>query len=72
MIFQIRCRSGIIHSLKSTTLGCIDIEVRKSEFVAKTQFILSMLGWSSIAAGSILVKKTLNKINNTKRKFEFI
>ena len=34
--------SNIIHSLKylrSSTLGCNDIEIRKSEFVAKTQFL---------------------------------
>ena len=34
--------SNKIHRLKyqgSTTIGCKDIEIRKSEFVAKTQFL---------------------------------
>ena len=34
--------SNKIHRLKyqgSTTMGCKDIEIRKSEFVAKTQFL---------------------------------
>ena len=47
MIFQTYIIfSDSIHSLKnqkSTTLGCNDIEIRKSEFVAKTQFLLIIL-----------------------------
>ena len=38
--------SDRIHSLKyqrSTTLGCIDKEIRKSEFVARTQFLCPYL-----------------------------
>ena len=46
LIFQIKIIwSNIIHSLKylrSTTLGCEDIWNRKSELVAKTQFISKM------------------------------
>ena len=38
IIWSIRIHS--LKYLKSTTLGCKDIGIRKSEFVAKTQFIL--------------------------------
>ena len=39
-------RSNRIHSLKYlrfTTLGCKDIGIRKSEFVAKTQFLFVIM-----------------------------
>ena len=43
LIFQTQIiSSNIIHSLKylrSTTISCKDIGIRKSEFVAKTQFL---------------------------------
>jgi len=41
--------SNRIHSLKylrSTTLGCKDIGIRKSEFVAKTQFLWLIKQWN--------------------------
>ena len=52
--------SNSIHSLKfqrSTTLGCSDIEIRKSEFVAKAQF-LYLLQLETLGAYKFVILKS--------------
>ena len=46
-----------------TTLGCNDIEIRESEFVAKTQFLYVMLCHLCFVIKSENAKRNIFKIN---------
>ena len=58
-IFPTWCKPSLIHSLKylrSTTLGYKDFRIRKSEFAAKTQFLLQVYSVYTIQYISIYYK----------------